>query len=55
MDDKKELINKLNAYKLQIILNRELYYDRIISKELYEGLESSLLSKMELLNIKLEV
>ena len=51
----KGIIDKINGFKLQIIINRALYSDNIINKEDYEIVENSLLDKIDILSNEMEM
>jgi len=40
------IVNKINNYKFQLILNKSLFLDNIISKEDYELVENNILKKI---------
>ena len=57
--DKEEYINlvndKISNFKIQLILNKNLYIDEVITKEYYEVVENNLLEKIHTLSNELEL
>ena len=49
------IIDKINNFKVQLILNKNLYIDEIITKEYYEVVETNLLEKIHILSNELEL
>ena len=49
----KNVIEKINKYKLQLIINKNLFSSNVINSTIYEQMESSLLEKIEILNKEL--
>lgn len=49
----KNIINKISKFKLQLIINKNLFSSNVISSNIYEQMESSLLQKIETLNKEL--
>ena len=49
------IINQIMSYKFQLVINKGLYKDAVISKEAYEFVENSLLDKIKNLSNKLEM
>lgn len=54
-DNIKSVVDKINNYKLQVIINKSLFKDNVINVETYEITESSLLEKIEHLSNELEL
>ena len=46
----KNIIDKISKFKLQLIINKNLFSSNVISSNIYEQMESSLLQKIETLN-----
>ena len=51
----KSIIDKISKFKLQIIINKNLFSSNVISSSIYEQMESSLLEKIETLNKELSL
>ena len=49
------IIDRISNFKVQLILNKNLYIDEIISKEYYEVVENNLLEKIHTLSNELEL
>lgn len=49
------IINKISNFKVQLILNKNLYIDEVITKEYYEVVENNLLEKIHTLSNELEL
>lgn len=49
----KNIIDNINKFKLQLIINKSLFASEVISSKVYEQVESSLLEKIEVLNKEL--
>ncbi len=49
------IINKISNFKVQLILNKNLYIDEVITKEYYEVVENNLLEKINTLSNELEL
>ena len=49
------MINRISNLKFQLIINKNLYLDEVISKEDYELVENSLLEKINVLSCDLEM
>lgn len=49
------IIDKISNFKLQLIINKNLYVDEVITKEYYEVVENSLLEKIHTLSNELEI
>lgn len=49
------MINRISNLKFQLIINKNLYLDEVISKEDYELVENSLLEKINVLSNDLEM
>ncbi len=49
------IIDKISNFKLQLILNKNLYVDEVITKEYYEVVENNLLEKIHTLSNELEI
>ena len=49
----KSIIDKISKLKLQFIINKNLFSSNVISSNIYEQMESSLLQKIETLNKEL--
>ena len=49
------IINKISNFKFQLIINKNLYLDNIITREDYELVENSLLDKIKILSNDLEI
>lgn len=52
---KQGIINKINSFKMQLIINKNLYSSTIITKEIYETVENKLLEKIHVLYNNLEI
>ena len=52
---KENIINQIMSYKFQLVINKGLYKDEVISKEAYEIVENNLLDKINILSDKLEM
>lgn len=51
----KSIIDKISKFKLQLIINKNLFSSNVISSSIYEQMESSLLEKIEILNKELSL
>ena len=49
------IIDKISNFKIQLILNKNLYIDEVITKEYYEVVENNLLEKIRTLSNALEL
>ena len=49
------LVDKISKFKLQLILNKNLYADNIITVDTYEKMEATLLEKINSLSNQLEM
>lgn len=49
------IIDKISNFKVQLILNKNLYIDEVITKEYYEVVENNLLEKIHTLTNELEL
>lgn len=49
------IIDKISNFKVQLILNKNLYVDEVITKEIYEVVENNLLEKIHTLSNELEL
>lgn len=49
------IIDKISNFKIQLILNKDLYIDEVITKEYYEVVENNLLEKIHTLSNELEL
>lgn len=49
------LVDKISKFKLQLILNKNLYADNIITVDTYEKMEATLLEKINSLSYQLEM
>ena len=49
------IIDKISNFKIQLILNKNLYIDEVITKEYYEVVENNLLEKIHTLSNELEM
>lgn len=49
----KSIIDKISKFKLQLIINKNLFSSNVIDSAIYEQMESSLLEKIEKLNKEL--
>lgn len=49
----KNVIEKINKFKIQLIINKNLFSSNVIDSVIYEQMESSLLEKIEKLNKEL--
>ena len=49
----KNVIEKINKFKIQLIINKNLFSSNVIYSTIYEQMESSLLEKIEKLNKEL--
>ena len=48
------LIDKISKFKMQLILNKNLYAENIITLDIYEKMETTLLKKIDTLSSELE-
>lgn len=51
----KSIIDKISKLKLQLIINKNLFSSNVISSNIYQQMESSLLEKIETLNKELSL
>ena len=51
----KSIIDKISKFKLQLIINKNLFSSNVISSSIYEQMESSLLEKIETLKLLLQI
>lgn len=51
----KNIIDMINSFKVQLIINKNLYSEDVISKEYYEITESNILNKIQRLSNELEM
>lgn len=49
------IIDKISNFKIQLILNKNLYIDEVITRETYEAVENNLLQKIHTLSNELEL
>ena len=49
------IIDKISSFKFQMILNKNLYIEQVITKDTYEIVENSLLEKIHILSSELEL
>ncbi len=49
------IIDRISGFKVQLILNKNLYIDEVITKEYYELVENNLLEKIHSLKNELEM
>ena len=49
------IIDRISNFKIQLILNKNLYIDEVITKEYYEVVENNLLEKIHTLSNELEL
>lgn len=49
------IVDKISRFKVQLILNKNLYIDEVITKEYYELVENNLLEKIHSLTSELEM
>ena len=49
-----KIMNQISSYKFQLVINKGLYTDDVITKETYEIVEDKLLAKIHFLSSKLE-
>lgn len=49
------LLDKISSFKVQRIINKNLYKESIITIEMYEQVESNLLEKIETFSNELEM
>ncbi|MDD7150802.1 MAG: hypothetical protein SOT91_05330 [Bacilli bacterium] len=49
------IIDRISGFKVQLILNKNLYIDEVITKEYYELVENNLLEKIHSLTNELEM
>jgi len=49
------ILEKINNYKFELIINKNLYIEELISKELYEIVENDLLEHIDSLSNGLEM
>lgn len=50
-----KIIRQISSYKFQLVINKGLYNDEVITRETYEAVENKLLKKIHLLSDKLEM
>jgi hypothetical protein len=57
MDDNisSSIMNRITNFKFQLIINKNLYLDNVITKEDYELVENNLLEKINILSNDLEI
>ena len=48
------IVDRISRFKVQLILNKNLYIDEVITKEYYELVENNLLEKIHSLTSELE-
>ncbi|CDE96242.1 unknown [Clostridium sp. CAG:914] len=49
------IVDRISRFKVQLILNKNLYIDEVITKEYYELVENNLLEKIHSLTSELEM
>ena len=49
------IVDRISRFKVQLILNKNLYIDEVITKEYYELVENNLLDKIHSLTSELEM
>ena len=49
------IVDRISRFKVQLILNKNLYIDEVITKEYYELVENNLLGKIHSLTSELEM
>lgn len=49
------IVDRISIFKVQLILNKNLYIDEVITKEYYELVENNLLEKIRSLTSELEM
>ena len=49
------IVDRISNFKIQLILNKNLYIDEVITKEYYEVVENNLLEKIHTLSNELEM
>ena len=49
------IVDRISRFKVQLILNKNLYSDEVITKEHYELVENNLLEKIHSLTSELEM
>ena len=49
------IVDRISRFKVQLILNKNLYMDEVITKEYYELVENNLLEKIHSLTSELEM
>ena len=49
------IVYRISRFKVQLILNKNLYIDEVITKEYYELVENNLLEKIHSLTSELEM
>ena len=49
------IFDRISRFKVQLILNKNLYIDEVITKEYYELVENNLLEKIHSLTSELEM
>ena len=54
-NESQSIIDKITNFKLQLVLNKNLYFEKLINQETYEIVENNLLEKITLLSNELEL
>ena len=49
------IVDRISRFKVQLILNKNLYIDEVITKEYYELVENNLLEKIHSLTSEFEM
>ena len=49
------IVDRISRFKVQLMLNKNLYIDEVITKEYYELVENNLLEKIHSLTSELEM
>ena len=49
------IVDSISRFKVQLLLNKNLYIDEVITKEYYELVENNLLEKIHSLTSELEM
>lgn len=48
--NKTSILDKINNYKFELIINKNLFLEKLITKEVYEEVENDLLEQIDILS-----
>lgn len=51
----KDMMSKLSIFKMELIINKNLFTDELISKDMYEIVQNKLLEKIKNISNQLEL